>query len=265
MAYARKYYRRRARKYLRRPRTTRKGTKVSTRVKRYVKNMIHRQIENKERILYAANTLITSGDRTSTTWPLLAGFSQGTDNYSRIGNAIKIVRGQMKVCINLLPYDATNNNLVQPTWVRVMVVRDLKTAGQQTTMDASAYARIFRGNGTGLGFQGTPLDMTLPVNKDYFRPLYDKVFKLGCAGVYNVAPVSTNVNSFQDNSSATKMLTINFGKWAKKLLKFDDGNTQVINDNLYFVIQPVCMDGTGTTGKIPIEMHYTIVSEFEDA
>lgn len=261
--YRKRFLRRPRRKILRRKGLGRK--RVSKVVKKYVKSQIHRQIENKERILYAANQSITTSDRATTTWPLLAGWSQGTDNYTRIGNAIKIVKGIFKFTVNLLPYDATNNNLIQPTWVRVMVVKDLKNSGQLTSMDSSAFARIFRGNGTGLGFQGNCLDMTLPVNQDYFRVVYSKIFKLGCSGVYNVSPVSANVNSFQDNSPAAKMMTINYGKWCRKLLKFDDGNTQVINDNLYFVIQPVAADGTATAGKIPIEFHYTNICEYEDA
>lgn len=263
MPIRRKFYRRRARKYARKTKTTRRG--VSQRVKKYVKAQIHRNIENKDKIFYAVNQPILSSDRATGTWPLIPTFTQGTGDDNRIGNAIRVMQGQIKMAINLLPYDATTNPNILPTWVKLWVVRDLKNVGQLSSMDATSYANFFRTNGTTVSFQGNCLDMTLPVNESYFRVLYTKTFKLGVSGVYNVAPVSGNVNSFTDNSPSAKLITINWGKWCKKQLKFTEGNSYPNNDNLYLVIQSVSADGTTSAGKFQVEFHYTDLCRFEDA
>lgn len=262
MAYRKKFIRRPRRKIMRR-RYTKKG--VSARIKKYVKNQIHRNIENKDKVFYEANKSIQSSDRPSMTYPLLMTFTQGTADDNRIGNVIRLVQGQIKFAINLLPYDVTTNPNIQPTWVKIWVVKDLKNVGQLSQMDATSFANFFRVNGTTVSFQGNPLDLSLPVNESYFRILYSKVFKLGVSGVYNVSPISGNVNSFQDNSPAAKFITINYGKWCKKQIKFQEGNSYPQNDNMYIVIQTVSADGTSSAGKTQVEWHYTNTCRFEDA
>lgn len=262
--YARRFYRRPARKYLRKRKAIgKRRTAVSSRIKKYVKKEIHRNIENKEKINYAANTQVQSGDAATCTYPMIIATAQGVDEFGRIGNQNRVVKGTYKICFNLLPYDATSNPNVQPTWVKVWVVKDLKNNGQLTTLDATAYANFFRGNGTGLPMQGTPLDTTLDVNKDYFRVLYSRMFKLGTAS--NLSGGYPSTANFADNSPVAKQLTINWAKWVKKQLKYNDSSTQCQNDNLYLVIQAVSADGSASNGKRLIEIHYTNSMHYEDA
>lgn len=256
----RKFYRRRARKYIRR-RTYRKKT-VSPRIKKYVKNQIHRNIENKLHMNYAANQSVTTNDVNTMTWPLITSLGQSSDVSARVGNDIRVVKGIYRVCVNLLPYNETTNAFVNPYWVKCWVVKDLKNAGQLATMDSTAFSNFFRGNGVGLGFQSNTLDTTLDVNKDKFRVLYSKMFKLGTAGH---TTGSDNSGGWFDNSPIAKHLTINWGKWCKKQLKFNDGTSYCQNDNLYFVIQCVPCNGGNNSGSTSIEMHYTNNMYYEDA
>lgn len=230
--------------------------KVSKTIKTYVKKAIHNNIENKEKMNYAGNQSVQTGDALTTTYPLIMNTIQGTSNDTRIGNSIKIVKGQMRLTVNLLPYDTVNNPNANPVWVKIWVVRDLKNSGQLSTMDNTAYLNFFRINNSGLGFQSNPLDTTLEVNNDYFRVLYSKLFKLGSASAFN-AGIPVNANSYFDNSPMCKQIIINWGKWCKKQLKFNDNTGYPTNDNLYFVIQPVNADGTSAFQKRLVEIHYS--------
>lgn len=253
------YYRKR--KYIRRRRIIRRRP-VSGAVKRYVKKIIHSNIENKTKMNYAANQTITTGDSVTSTYPLLMNIVQGTGEADRIGNSIKCVKGQMKVCVNLKPYSTTSNPNAQPTWVRVMVLRDLRTTGQLATMDATAWGNLFRTNNTTVGIQGNPLDTVLGINTDFFRVCYNSVFKLG---IGNHISGPTNPSSYFDNSPAAKQLTINWGKFCKKQLKFTEGINYPSNDNLYIVFTACAADGTASSTKDLIEIHYANYQHFEDA
>lgn len=253
----------RRRKYIRRRRIIRKR-KVPATIKSYVKKQIHRNIENKEKMNYASNLSIQTGDVATTTYPLLMNIIQGSQNDQRVGNQIRTVKGVWKGVFNLLPYDAVTNPNAQPTWVKIWVVKDLKNNGQLSTMDNTSYLNFFRINNSGLGFQSNPLDTCLEINNDYFRVLYQRTFKLGAASAFN-AGIPTNANSYFDNSPFAKQITINWGKWNKKQLKFNDNTGYCINDNMYLVVQPVTADGTSALGKRLVEMHYTNYQHFEDA
>lgn len=270
--YARRFYRRRARKYLRKGKTGGKRSRavrstVSAKVKKYVKSAIHRNIENKMRYNYAANQPIQTGQNSTMTWPLIpSGISVGVYAGDRIGNCIKPVKGIWKCNVNLLPYDATNNNQPRPVWVKIWVVRDLKNAGQLATMDSTSFVNFFNGNNTSLPFQNNTLDTVFDVNTDNFRVLTTRMFKLGCTSMYNVAPLPNTTTSYLDNSVMAKSITIDYTKYVRKQLKYQDNVSGLPNnDNLYFVIQAVACDGSSSLDQRMIEMHYTNRFYYEDA
>lgn len=270
--YARRFYRRRARKYLRKGKTGGKRSRtmrstVSARVKKYVKNQIHRNIENKMRYNYSANQPIETGLITQMTWPMIpTGIAQGLGSSDRVGNCIKPVKGVWKCTVNLLPYDVTNNNLPRPVWVKIWVVRDLKNTGQTSTMDSTAFLNFFNGNDSSLPFQSNSLDTILDVNNDNFRVLTTRLFKLGCTSMYNVSPLPSATTSYLDNSPMAKSITIDYTKYLKKQLKYQDNTSGLpLNNNLFFVIQAVTCDGQNSIGQRMIEMHYTNRFYYEDA
>lgn len=262
--YARRFYRRPARKYLRKRKATGKRRPgVSSRIKKYVKKQIHRNIENKEMGNYAANTYITSGDIASGSMPLIPAVAQGTNEEQRIGNSIRVVKGTFKAVYNLLPYNTTTNNGPLPAWVKVWLVRDLRTTGEASQFPSSSYNNFFRAGSTGYSFNGNPLDICSEVNKDILRVLTTRTFKLGVTASITQTPIYGQ--SFLDNSPMSKTITINWGKYVKKALKFDEENNLTTNCNLYLVTQAVYADGTPSNGKNIIEQHYTNIMHFEDA
>lgn len=259
--YARK---RMVKKTVRKSRRVSKKPKLASSIRKYVKKEVHRNIENKEKLNFAANQTIITSDATTCTYPLLMNIIQGTQDDNRIGNQIRTVKGVIKLALNLLPYDAITNPNPVPVWVRIWVVRDLRNAGQLSTMDITAYNNFYRGNGSGVSMQGNPLDTVLEVNKDYFRVLYSKVIKLGVTSAFN-AGIPINAGSYFDNSDMGKVLTINWGKWCKKQIKFNETSNYPNNDNLYIVFQPVSVDGTTSGSKRMVELHYANYQHFEDA
>lgn len=254
------------RRFARRKVAGKRRTGVSARVKRYVKKELHRNIENKSRITYAANQSLTVGSGTTQSLPLLIGATQGNDAQTRIGNQIKITRGCIRMVFNLLPWNATTNPNPPPVWVKLWVVRDLKNTGQLSSIDSTAFGKFFRIGNSSLGFQGTPIDMCFDVNKDYFRVLTTKTFRLGAASAY-MSNIPVSQYAYYDNSSASKQIIFNYAKWCKKQLKFDDNNSQwPINENLYIIMQTTACDGTqnGLNNAL-VEYHYVNTCEYEDA
>lgn len=263
--YAKRSYRPRRKTLRRRRALRRKSSGVSGRIKKYVKKEIHRNVENKMRYNYGANQSIQTGQAATMTWPLIPAINVGVYTGDRVGNIVKPVKGLWKCVVNLLPYDATTNNLPRPVWVKIWIVRDLKNTGQLSTMDATSFTNFFNGNNTTLPFQNNCLDTVFDVNTDNFRVLTTRLFKLGCTGMYNVSPLPSATTSYLDTSPMSKSITIDYSKYIKKALKFQDNTGYANNENLYFVIQAVAADGSSSVDQRIIEMHYTNRFYYEDA
>lgn len=242
-----------------------RSSSVPLKFRQYVMRTLHTNAENKQRVNYGANQPLTLGNSSTQTLPLLIGALQGVDDQTRNGNSIRIRKGVWRGVFNLLPYNATTNPYVTPIWVKLWVVKDLKLQGQQSSIDGTNFGKFFRQGNASVGLQYTPIDLTLDVNRDQFRVLWSRTFKLGSAGIF-AANAPVNSSSYFDNSSSSKMVTINYGKWIKKQLKFDDNNSQwPTNANLYLVMQSIPQDGTQTAVNTQlVEYHYTNTQAFED-
>lgn len=246
-------------------RKTKRSPKVSTTVKKYVTQALHKNMENKLKVNYGTNQTIENSAASTCTYPLIIATSQGTSEADRIGNNIKVVKGQYKVAINLLPYDATTNQYPNPCWVNIWIVKDLRVQTQATTMDATSYANFFSIGSTTVGFQGNTFDTIAPVNKEGFRVLKKYKFRLGVTSAFSAGMPSYN-QSYFDNSQMSKILTINWGKYVKKTLKYNDSvSSQCQNDNLYIVYQINPCDGSAAANQKICEIHYFNTMEFEDA
>jgi len=258
----RNYRRRGVRRGARRTALRRKT--VSKSVKSYVKKAIHRQIENKERLIYGENITLTATSPSTQSIGLLPSMTQGTGDALRIGNQIKIVKGITKIAFNIKPYSDTTNPNTVPVWVRVLLVKNLRLKEASAYINSTDLAQIFRGNATALAQQNNMLDMQLPVNDDLFRVLADRKFKIGAS--YASATGFVTTQGFFDNSPASKMLTFNWGKYVKSVLKFDDNDANYYpqNNNLFLVMMAVNADGT-TNIYSPTEYHYVTSLQYEDA
>lgn len=242
-------------------------TKVSQKVRRYVKREIHRNIENKEHVVYAANQSVhvsQGGGQACLKIPLLPPIAVGGTTNQRVGNSIKPRNCHIKGHVNIKEYSVSTNASPGPIWIRMLVVKALNVTYQAGT-PGELDSQIFKGNGTGLGWQGNMLDQCMEVNTDLFRKLYDRRFKVGAGYNTGTGPVSSNF--YFDNSPMSVPFFINYSKWIKKLLKFNDatnGNS-VQNDNLFLLITACTADGNTHTALTPAECHYYNYFKFEDA
>lgn len=264
--YARKFYRRRPRKYLRKGKSTRRGRGgVSQRIKKYVKREIHRNIENKEIFSYSSNQTITTATAGVNMYniPLIVPVSQGTSNTGRIGDAIRVRKGIVSGTVHLKPYDATNNPGPFPMYVKMFLIRDLTVQGQRTGLSAGDTDYFFKGNGANLAPQGNLLDLDLDINKEKFRLLATKTVRLGSSGYTTLGP--TGIGSWLDNSTITARFSFNWGKYTKKMLKFSEESSYCSNDNVYLMWQAVYADGKESDGYQIIQTSYVNKMGFEDA
>jgi len=226
-----------------------------------IDSAISRRLENKSFVNYGANqSLMLAGLTLAPAQVyLLPEVAQGFGSNARIGNEIKIRSGVLTLAINTTQYAATAGGL--PTNVRVLLVSSKVTNDNTiSSIDANTFFQI--GN-TDADFQGTMLDMLLPVNTDQYTVYYDKIIKLGMA---NGVQTAGNFNMF-DNSSAQQVLTIDWGQWFKSPLKYQDGTPNYPqNRNLHVLLQWCRVDGgTATQGDVAAEYHFTNVVKYEDA
>lgn len=264
-----KYFRKFGRRRNYRKRGLRKSTgkrTVSKSVKQYVKRAIHRNIENKEIISYAANQscMAYSSGAIGFSLGLIPQITSGTGDNARIGNQIRIVRGILRGQVNLLPYNATTNPSPTPVWVKMFLYTPTYTGSQSSFLSSSTDTdRFFRGNNAALPFQANPMDLDFQINESLFRLLATKTFKLGAATASTGGPVTTG--GYYDNSPMCKKFYFNWGKFCKKMIKFNDGTSFSQNKALYLIIQPVYADGSSTGAYSPVECHYVNTCTYEDA
>lgn len=269
MFFRRRFGRRRAYRKtgLRKRRGVRKVSKV---VKRYVKNTIHKQIENKEIIDYFANNTLqtlASGVNTGVCCrQLLPLPAQGSASNQRTGVQLKVVRGVIKGHINIKPYDVATNPVGTPLLGKIWIFRDLNISGTQAISSGSYttyFDDFFKGSGTNLPFQGNPLDMSLPINDQKFRVLATKTFQIGATSNTSTGPVGSG--GYFDNSKMSVPFYFNWGKFCKKQLKYPDYGTYPINMNCYIVCQVVRADGTSSGSYQMAEWHAVNYIKYEDA
>lgn len=261
--YRKRSFRRPRRKILRR-RAGKKGS-VSTKIKKYVNRVIHRNIENKEFLSYGANqSIICASATTPSGIALIPAISQGGSVNNRIGDAVRLRRGVIRGYVNIKEYNATTNPYSAPYWIKIWICRNLQYAGQipQNSLD---YSTFFRTGGSNIAFQGNMLDMCLPVNEELWKVEATKTFRVGATYASATGPVGSN--SYFDNSHMSVPFYFNYSKYTKKLLKFNDGSNSNLctNHNLYFIVQAVYADGSTAGSIVPAEFHYTNRFEYEDA
>jgi len=260
MFYRKRRYQRKGKRAVRR---TARKPKVSLPVKRYVRNAIHRNDENKVLVdFYLNNTITTAASSYPTSINLCPVMSQGTSQSTRIGNKIKIRRSYVKGYVNLLPYNATNNPQVGPQMVKIWVC-SYKTFNTTAISATNADSKFFETGSSSSGMVGNILDLLLPTNNDSWKVHYSKTFEIGTtASTFG----GTTVNAYiaNDNSKMIMPFYFNLTKCMKKTISYNDNVNTPTNTNCFLVFQSVYADGTSTlvTGS---EFHAVVRTEFEDA
>lgn len=246
MFFRRRNYRRRGYK-----KRGAKRSRVSKSVRKYVKRVIHRNIENKQRIVFGDNQQWLNNAGNSWSIPLIPTLQQGTGDYQITANECKCVKGTLKISTFV------GTSSVFPACVRLLVVKTLNQNSQSGSLPATN--NILKTDNGVSSLTLSVRDQSMPINNDAYRVLMDKKFIIGAAAVGTGSGVA-------DNSPYCKHTTINYGKWLKKSLKFQDPTATSLctNDNLYLLMIASAANGSATSLN---PMSYSFVNHFkyEDA
>lgn len=270
MLFRRKFSRR-PRRFSRRPRRVYRK-KVSKGVRRYVKKAIHRQLENKQYVMYGQNNSVTGP--TANTAPTFATTMlpypiQGSAQGQRIGDKIRLLGCNVKYNLSFSPYDATVNPKGE-CLVHLIIARCLNSinANPASSIPAIAFTDFFRAGTSSVSFQGNSLDCMLPINEAYWSVVWTKTHKLG----------TLKSNDFTSGSAAVQVagneaLYCTNGsfrlpmKKIHKILKFDDATQYPTNTNLYLFAYAVPLEAQGTYSatNIPARLSFVLDWKYEDA
>lgn len=249
---------------VKRKRTVSKATgltgPVSAKIRSAVRKAIVGAAEKKNFVAYAANQSITTA---AATFPfgvyLTPQIGQGGGDGQRIANRVKVLSSNLRLCVNLLPYNATTNPLPVPLLVRILIV-GYKKANQGVVASTDLSTAIWEVNSGVTGFQGNPLDITFKVNDQSYTTFYDTVIKLGAAGTSTTTPVSSG--SYFDSSNMTMFLDIDVPTAGP--LVYNDTTNVPTNKNRFLIIQPVTADGSACGSYTMAECHYAITTTYVD-
>lgn len=259
-------------KRVRRPKFTKYAKKPSVKqVERICKRVVARNEENKSRQYSATRTLFPyAGAQDTNVFPVspYASFldiQQGTADGARIGNRIKIKSGTITFTIWPFNYNVITNTVPIPQNVMFYLFYDrLNDAAVPTP---SANGDFFQNNGSTATFTGTLTDLTRWVNRDRYRVVYKRMFKLGFA-INQVGGADSNNAQWSNNDYKLNVLNfkVNFTKWLVKNVKFNDNNSNPMTRGLFgmFITVP-CNGSSFGSSQIPSTFTYQTQLVYEDA
>ena len=260
------YYRRKniGRKPRRAPRKYAKRVykRKSTGLKRMVKQMINRNIEDKFITLYGANNGLTIGGSAQSPYylSLCPVPTQSVNVQGRVGNEITVVRSQIRGYVNVLPYNVTTNPLLAPFYCKIWICSRKRTnqliSGAPSLTD---FNNFFQSGATSLGFQSNMLDILFSPNKDYWNVHATKLLRLEFQ-----SSIAGSGAVLSPSGYVTQPFSFNLAKHLGKL-KYNDASTQPTNKELYIVFQCVTADGVSSSVGPTCEMHYVLDHQYQDA
>lgn len=269
----RKYYRKSSKKTVRKAPRRKYASRVykkksfASRVKR----IVHGLIENKVQTVPIANQpLICAGPTVNPYYLSLMptptqSTANGTTVQGRIGNQITVVKSTIRGFVNLLPYNATTNDLQCPLKVKMWLCSRKQTNRAITSAPITAdFSNFFQSGSTALGFQQNILDCLLRTNSDWWNVHSTRMFELSP----NLLGQSFTTSTFLQSPSGKMSIPFSFNltKLLGKLRYNDDG-LYPTNKELYLVFQTVRADGATQTTPTPVyaEVHAVVEHHYEDA
>jgi len=255
-----------------RKRTYRKkpARQVSASVKKYVKRVIHSQVENKVQNVSASNAFGNiNNDPALGMYPMcpytgLWSIGQGVTQNTRVGNKIKVRRVTLNYTIRPNPYNVTTNAIPQPCEVELYLGRLKQASGiLPTNLDV---AQLYQLGNSALAPQGNLLDLISDINTDFWTIKKRWRHKVGYADYTGSGPnVVTQYYSNNDfKLNIVKKMDIT--KFCPKTITFNDSTNSPMGDNLFFFFQAVASQGdTFAAVQEPMRIDYWVSFTYEDA
>lgn len=246
-------------------------TGVSNAVAKYIKKVVHTQIENKTislRDRVAFSNWVTDPAQNMSVRPICPNPSalqivQGTGQSERVGNTITTRKLLLRYCLYPLPQDQSYNPQPYPKEVCIWI-GFLK--GDRKSLPVTAdFQRFYQDGITAISPIGDVWDTLMPVNTDLFTVCKQIRHKVGNEVYTDYSGIKPN-NYFTNNDfKLNSYYTVDLTKYINKIVKFDDATT-VSDTGLYMWMTAVNAHGTVETNAIyAVEMSYVLRYDYEDA
>jgi len=248
---------------------SKKGS-VSVGVKKYVKNQIHRNIENKcvqiQNALSFGNYVESTDLNAFPMLPLTGYFTipQGTGQGGRIGNTLKVRKVMLSYVVFAQPYDVLVNPTPIPQEVDMYLgyVRE-KPSTVPTNIDT---ASLYQAGSSTATPQGSLRDLVSTINTDYWIIKKRWRHKIGYSSNSGTGGNAGNAFFANNDFKLNEVRKLNITSMCPATMKFNDATNTQLNRNLFFMFQAVRSDGAVAGGTIlPCRIEYFIDIEYEDA
>lgn len=190
--------------------------------------------------------------------------NQGSTQGGRIANKIKIKKLKLGGVLIPLGYNGTTNLQPVPLNVKMWLFYDKEDT--QNIPTVAANGDFFQFGSTTLGFQDKLFDHAMPVNKDRYRVLATRNFKIGYASYTGTGSVPTQGNFANNDFKLNVNINMDITKYVPKTYTFRDNNSIPTTRGLYMMFQPVYANGNAMAStQIPARFSYMLSVDYEDA
>lgn len=257
-------------------RPKRKRMNVPSNIKQYVKSQIASSSETKEAQPVTADdvAILPYGQQTPHTFTTLnlnqifQGIPNGTLNGQRIGNEIKARRLTFKGFINWDSSRIAQEDYTHiPLYVKMFVFRrktDLDNPATYSGLLGVGEDDILMNGSTPAPPTNKLSDFNKPFNTEVYKIYKVRTFKLGPAAVGNTPTTSGQWNN---DFKFSQRFSIDLSKHINKI-KYQDGNVAFQTNVAFYVGFLVAFANNSPIGplnKPPVEIHYTVNMNYEDA
>lgn len=257
---------------------TNKGKKPSLAIKRYVKRVIHSQIENKsftteqsETMSAPSNALgfqaanivqLTPSNATNSLYTIIQGTGQG----ARVGNVINCRKAVFRAIFYPQSYNVTSNPTPKPLDICIWIFSVKRGLPGYTVLDAwTRFNADFFGNGSGSnGTFNNLYDLVSDTNSDVLQVHYKRIVKLGASSA--ILQTGGSAQFANNDYKYNQMLKINLTKYMPKRITFNDSDNNSTSRQLFLLACPYNADGTTIPSTtLPCSWFYGFDMIYEDA
>lgn len=249
---------------------------VTSSMKREVARQIARNVENKtvQSYIYSrqlfgpacsssdfiANNMIALG-------PSAVGLviTQSAGQGGRVGNTIKTKSLQFTGTFVANAYNVSTNPAPRPVQVKMWILYD--KSAPTTLPNPPTSADFFQNGAISKGFNDDLTDLWSPINKDRWRVLTTRSYKLGNSSyISNGSGYVPNQYFANNDFSLNANFRVNLTKFYPKMVKFNDSTTVPTTRGLYCMFTVHAADG-GTIGGIDQQVNVQWMQSYvyEDA
>ena len=253
----------------------RKGGKkkcvVSTCVKKYVKQAIHRNVENKciqysQSFGFGGNnaTYPTLSFRRLTPGALSYSISQGLGQADRIANKIRVMKATFRYILLPISYDLILNPTPKPQHVQLMFC-NIK-GNQRADPSATSVSVLFQNGNTSAGPTGLLGDILRPTNGDFWNIKRRVHHKIGYAIADGTGASGGSQYHANNDFAYNVMRTVDVTSMFPKVITYNEADVNPTTNSLYLLFQSVNADNTAQiSDTAPCGITFWLDLIYEDA